>query len=154
MVNIFPSFCKTVTLYKIWRPLLDLSLTDSLPTQGKVLELGARFKVLSPFFPDRSHNDVTNRIKHSSIATALKKLQSEAAEVKPACVVQAPAGIATSPVREPEVKELQPPMRNIFDVTVSEYDIFGQYSIAEKDWLMEHALTMNSDDIMKSMFPF
>lgn len=30
-----------VNLYKIWRPLLDLSLTDSLPTQGKVLELGA-----------------------------------------------------------------------------------------------------------------
>ncbi len=42
------AFCKAYSLYylpvnfyKIWRPLLDLVLTDSLPVRGKILELGA-----------------------------------------------------------------------------------------------------------------
>ena len=44
----YDSFCKAyalyylpVNFYKIWRPLLDLVLTDSLPVRGRILELGA-----------------------------------------------------------------------------------------------------------------
>ena len=44
----YDGFCKAyalyylpVNFYKIWRPLLDLVLTDSLPAQGRILELGA-----------------------------------------------------------------------------------------------------------------
>ena len=44
----YDGFCKSyalyylpVNFYKIWRPLLDLVLTDSLPVRGRILELGA-----------------------------------------------------------------------------------------------------------------
>ena len=44
----YDGFCKAyalyylpVNFYKIWRPLLDLVLTDSLPARGRILELGA-----------------------------------------------------------------------------------------------------------------
>ena len=44
----YDGFCKAyalyylpVNFYKIWRPLLDLVLTDSLPVRGRILELGA-----------------------------------------------------------------------------------------------------------------
>lgn len=117
----------------------------------KVLEVGPRFKMLSPFFPDRSHNDVTNRIKHSAIATALKKIQSEGVGAKP---VREEPCVAMRPAPEPVVKELPTPTRNVFEVTASELDLFSQYSVAEKDWLMEQTLTMNSDEFMKSIFPF
>lgn len=44
----YDGFCKAyalyylpVNFYKIWRPLLDLVLTDCLPARGRILELGA-----------------------------------------------------------------------------------------------------------------